>query len=63
MMENQEQISIGIDISQDSLDMAAYPTQQIWKYDNNKHGISKIVSKLKSIQPKLIVMEATGSTS
>jgi transposase len=60
MMENQEQISIGIDISQDSLDMAAYPTRQIWKYENNKHGISKIVSKLKSIQPKLIVMEATG---
>jgi transposase len=59
-MAEQEQISIGIDISKDSLDMAAYPTQQIWKYNNNKHGIAKIVAKLKTIQPKLIVMEATG---
>lgn len=60
MVKEQEQITIGIDVSQDSLDMAAYPGQQIWKYNNNKHGIIKILTKLKTLQPKLIVMEATG---
>ena len=31
-----EQIYIGIDISQDSLDMVAYPTGQIWQHKNSK---------------------------
>lgn len=58
-METQETY-IGIDVSQDTLDMAAYPTGQIWQYKNNKSGIAKTVTKLKGISPKLVVMEATG---
>ena len=57
---NENAVYIGIDLSQDNLDMAAYPTNQIWQYKYNVHGISKIVSKLKDINPVLIVMEATG---
>jgi transposase len=56
----KEKLSIGIDVSQDTLDMAAYPTGQIWQYKNNKSGIAKIVAKLTSIKPVIIVMEATG---
>ena len=56
----EEKLYIGIDISQDNLDMAAYPTGQIWQYKNNKSGIAKTVAKLKAINPELIVMEATG---
>jgi transposase len=56
----KEDIYIGIDVSQDMLDMAAYPTGQLWQYKNSKAGIAKTVSKLKDIGPKLIVMEATG---
>ena len=55
-----EQIYIGIDISQDTLDMAAYPTGQIWQHKNSKAGITKTVTKLKELNLKLIVMEATG---
>jgi transposase len=58
-VETQE-IYIGIDVSQDTLDMAAYPTGQIWQYKNNGSGIAKTVAKLKGINPKLVVMEATG---
>lgn len=58
-METQETY-IGIDVSQDTLDMAAYPTGQIWQYKNNRSGIAKTVAKLKGIGPKLVVMEATG---
>jgi transposase len=56
----RENTYIGIDVSQDTLDMASYPTGQIWQYKNSKSGIVKTVSKLKGINPKLIVMEATG---
>jgi transposase len=55
-----DQIYIGIDVSMDTLDMAAYPSGQIWQYSNNKHGIYKVISKLSGLNPKLIVMEATG---
>ena len=56
----KEKLYIGIDVSQDTLDMAAYPTGQIWQYKNIKNGIAKIVVKLKSLKPEIIVMEATG---
>jgi transposase len=55
-----EKVFIGIDISQDRLDMVAYPTGQIWQYKNSKGGITKVVVKLKGLDLKLIVMEATG---
>ena len=57
---NGEKVFIGVDISQDSLDMAAYPTGQVWQYKNSKGGITKAVTKLKGLELRLIVMEATG---
>lgn len=56
----REEVYIGIDVSQDTLDMAAHPTGQLWKYKNSRSGIGKVVTKLKVIAPKLVVMEATG---
>ncbi len=56
----KERVYIGIDISQDNLDIADYPTEQIWKHKNSHGGIAKTVAKLKGLNPKLIVMEATG---
>jgi transposase len=56
----EEKLYIGIDISQDRLDMAAYPSEQIWQYKNDKSGIIKAVAKLTRLKPQLIVMEATG---
>lgn len=58
-MEKQE-VYVGIDISQDRLDMAAYPSGQIWQYKNSKSGIANTAAKLKALRPKLVVMEATG---
>jgi transposase len=55
-----EKVFIGIDISRDRLDMVAYPTGQIWQYKNSKGEIAKVVVKLKGLDLKLIVMEATG---
>ena len=56
----KERVYVGIDISQDNLDIADYPDEQIWKHKNSHGGIAKTVAKLKGLNPKLIVMEATG---
>jgi transposase len=59
-LAEEERLSIGIDVSQDYLDMAAYPSGEVWRYKNNRGGIAKTVSKLQNLNPKLVVMEATG---
>ena len=53
---NDEKVYIGVDISQDTLDMVAYPTGQIWQHKNSKGGIAKTITKLKGLNLKLIVM-------
>jgi transposase len=55
-----EKLFIGIDVSQENLDMSAYPTGQIWQFKNTKKGIIKTITKLKAINSELVVMEATG---
>jgi transposase len=60
MIMDGAKVFIGVDISQDSLDMVAYPTGQIWQYKNSKGGIAKAIVKLRTLELKLIVMEATG---
>jgi len=51
---------IGIDISKAQLDMVIRPTGKHSTHPNNQVGIIEIVTQLKALQPKLIVMEATG---
>jgi transposase len=60
MIMDGDKVFIGVDISQDSLDMVAYPTGQIWQYKNSKGGITKAIAKLRGLELKLVVMEATG---
>lgn len=55
-----DKVFIGVDISQDRLDMVAYPTGQVWQYKNSNGGITKAIAKLRGLELKLIVMEATG---
>jgi transposase len=59
-LEKEEEIYIGIDVSQLRLDIAAHPSGQIWQHKNTTRGIAKTVAKLKEVNPRLIVMEATG---
>lgn len=51
---------IGIDIAKAQLDMVVRPTGTHSTYPNNKAGIIEMVTQLKALKPKLIVMEATG---
>ena len=55
-----EQQWVGIDVCQKYLDVYVRPLGNLFQVTNNEVGISKLVQTLKNIEPKLIVLEATG---
>lgn len=55
-----EQVYIGIDVSKDSLDAAAYPSKKSWSFSNDDAGISQLIKEFSNLTPVLIVIESTG---
>jgi transposase len=53
-------ICIGIDVSKDRLDLAWRPTGERWTAPNTERGIRAICRRLRTPEPTLIVLEATG---
>ena len=53
-------LSVGIDVSQATLDVGVYPTAAQWQVDNDGRGISQLVDRLQQLAPDRIVLEATG---
>lgn len=53
-------IYIGIDVSKDRLDMAILGEKQAKQFSNTNDGIVQLVNAMLSLQPELIVVEATG---
>ena len=51
---------VGIDVSKAQLDVALRPTDDCWHVNNDESGIAGIVERLRTGQPPLIVLEATG---
>ena len=51
---------VGIDVSKDRLDIAVLGEERVWQEDNTQEGIARLVQQLAEMQPKLIVVEATG---
>jgi hypothetical protein len=45
----KEMVYIGIDISQDNLDIADYPAELIWSHKNSHGCIAKTIAKLKGL--------------
>ena len=51
---------VGIDVSKRSLDIAVRPGDEHWTVANDEDGIDELVTRLRSIGPRLVVLEATG---
>ena len=51
---------VGIDVSKDKLDVAVLGEKAIAQVSNTKRGIAKLVREMQQLNPKLIVVEATG---
>ena len=59
-LDRMDQVCIGIDVSKDSLDAAAYPNKKRWSFANDENGISQLVKEYSKLTPALIVIESTG---
>ena len=52
--------AVGIDVSKGPLDVAILPEGEVWSVTNDEEGITQVVKRLKSLRPRLVVLEATG---
>ena len=57
---NDSGLYVGIDVSKSSLDVATVPTGESWSESNDEKGSGKLVARLSKLDPRLIVLEATG---
>jgi transposase len=55
------QITIGIDISKDCLDVHLHPRATVKQFANDCKGIAKLIAWISPLQPSRIVFEATGA--
>jgi transposase len=53
-------IFVGVDVSKSRLDVAVRPSGEVWQFTNDEAGFATLVERLKPLEPKLVVMEATG---
>ena len=51
---------VGIDVTKDKLDIAILGEKKASQVGNDEAGIAKLVKKMKTLKPALIVVEATG---
>ena len=51
---------VGIDVSQEHLDVHVRPSKEAWREDNAREGLERLVKRLLELKPKLVVLEASG---
>jgi transposase len=57
---NIPKVSVGIDVSKNTLDIAIHETAESWSSDNDSSSCAALAAKLKLLRPSSIVLEATG---
>ena len=56
----QEAIYVGIDVAKAQVDVAVRPADDGWVVPNDDAGIRQLVSRIRSLQPAMVVLEASG---
>src|SRR5947199_5765192 len=51
---------VGIDVAKAQLDIALRPSGERWAVPNDTNGVTTLVERMQTLQPTLIVLEATG---
>ena len=59
-MQTSSEVYVGIDVSKKGLDLDCYPDSHKSHFSNDEAGHGALVDMLAPLQPKLIVVEATG---
>ena len=55
-----EQITVGIDVSKDRLDVHVRPTSEVFAVSRDGRGLGTLCDRLKARAPTLVALEATG---
>src|SRR5687768_13564229 len=53
-------ISVGIDVSKNTLDIAVHETGETWSTNNDSQSCAALATKFKQLNTTSIVLEATG---
>jgi transposase len=53
-------VFVGVDVSQEQLDYALWPTGEHGQAPNSETGVAELVKQLTALHPTLVVLEATG---
>ncbi|MGH7407122.1 MAG: IS110 family transposase, partial [Candidatus Methylomirabilales bacterium] len=53
-------VFVGIDVAKASLDVAVHPTAERWTIAYTERELAGLVPRLTTLQPALVVLEATG---
>ena len=56
----QEVTYVGIDVAKAQVDVAIRPTNDRWEIPRDEAGIRKLVSQMKTLQPVMVLLEASG---
>ena len=56
----QEATYVGIDVAKAQVDVAVRPTDDRWEAPRDEAGIQTLVSQLKSLEPVMVLLEASG---
>ena len=57
---NPEPIVVGIDVSKDEFVVCTHPSEARWTSPTDPRAVDTLVTRVRALQPQLIVMEATG---
>ena len=55
-----EAVYVGIDVSKSYVDVAVRPAGLVCTISNDEAGIRELVSRLKALDPAIVVLESTG---
>ena len=55
-----DSVFVGIDVSSQTLEVASSAQAKTWQVGNDAAGIEQLTTQLMSLQPALVVLEATG---
>ena len=56
----QEVTYVGIDVAKAHVDVAIRPTNDRWEIPRDEAGIRKLVSQMKTLEPVMVLLEASG---
>jgi len=59
-VQAQDEVFVGIDVSKKWLDVDAYPVSRVSRFPNDEAGHVQLCQALAEMQPKRIIVEATG---